>query len=376
MSNLDVLFRNLNKKYGDGTAVLGPVERQYSRIPFSSPRANYMLYGGIPTGRLIELSGPESSGKTTTMLDLIANYQRMPEAREVVIFDNEQTFDYEYAARLGVNVKKIRVISPDAISAEAAFDILLDLLKTGEVGLLGIDSIATLVPQQIVDESSEKYQMGGIAKSLTTFVNKAIPYMKKFDTTIIAINQVRDDMANMYNQFTTPGGRAFKHACSVRILCSMGRFIDENGNPATRSLANPIGHFVQLRVLKSKISRPDRKLGYYTLNYITGIDYLGDTIDTAIEFGFIRQRGAWFDIVDPKTGEAVITKDGEVLKFQGRKRLQEYYEQNKKEFQKLHKKVNEEIVKTEKAEDLLTPEEFDDDNEEETAIEAGEQANE
>lgn len=342
MSELDILFKNINKTYGDNIATIGVPKKEYELLKFSSPRLNYCLYGGIPQYRVIEFAGPKGSGKTTSACDLIANYQKQKNSKEVVYIDNEQTFDEEWARTLGVDTQKIRIIQPEGANDLQIFQMVLDIVKTNEAGLVIVDSLATLVPQQIADESMEKMQMGGIAKSLAVFLNKIVPLLKKHECTLLLLNQIRDSL-DPFKSFSIPGGRALEHHASIILVFQPGKYFDINGKPLTSMAANPYGNYVNVHVYKTKTCRPDRRLGFYTLIYTKGIDAVSDTIDCAIEFGLINQRGAWFDLLDIDTGEVMIDDNGELLKFQGKEKLINYFRENKQAYSKLFELVSKKI---------------------------------
>lgn len=342
MSELDVLFKEINKKFGDEVATLGVKPKNYSLLKFSSPRMNYCLYGGLPRYRLIQFAGPFGSGKTTSVCDIIANYQKEKDAKEVVYIDNEQTFDEQWANTLGVNTKKIRLVQPEGANDIQVFQMVLDIVKTGEAGIVVIDSLATLVPEQVADEDMDKQQRGGIAKSLAMFLNKIIPLLKKNECTLICLNQVRDSM-DPYKMFTIPGGKALEHHSSVILIFQRGQFFDMKGKPLTTSSPNPFGNYVNASVYKTKVCRPDRKLGFYTLTYTKGIDAVSDTVDCGIEFGMINQRGAWFDLVDIDTGEILRDENNNPLKFQGREKVLEYFRNNQEAYDNLYSKVMEKL---------------------------------
>lgn len=337
MSELDNIIKELNKNSQVITVGVQKID-SIPRIPFSSPRANYVLYGGIPMYRIIEFAGLESSGKTTTALDIVKNYQKMKNAKRVLYVDHEGTFDEFWARTLGVNTEDIILWSPEGHSAEDIFDYIVKMIKTDELGLVVIDSLAALVPAQIFDESFDKQEMGGIAKALTRFCRTVIPLLRKHKTTLIGINQLRDDMNSQWNEYTTPGGKGWKFFCSVRLMFKKGQFFDEDLSPLTQGAENPFGNRVDIKVVKSKSCRSDRRNGFYSLTYMYGIDAIRDTISCALEFGLLQKRGAWYNIINPETGELV-----EELKFQGENRVVEYYKNNPQEYEKLWNKVNEKV---------------------------------
>lgn len=341
MSKLDVLIKEINKEYKEEIAFKGnDIEvYKYEKVPFSSPRLNYMLYGGLPMGRMIEFAGPEKSGKTTTALDMVKQcqlkFEKEKQGRKVCFVDSENTFDVEWATKLGVNVDDLILIRPQEQYAEQIFDIMKAIVETGEVGLIVLDSVAQLVGKNAISEDIEKKQYGGIAMPLTKFCNIVVPLLGKYNCMCIMINQVREDLNNQYNEFITPGGRGFKHNCSVRLMFRQGPFIDVNNRELTRGAENPAGNLVKVHVEKSKICRSDRRTGFYTLNYLNGIDYLSDTIDVLLQLGAINQRGAYFDLLNIETGEVLY--DG---KIQGKPALLKLLRENPELFKKLQDQIS------------------------------------
>lgn len=348
--SLEEAIKSIQKKFGDTVLKVGVESLEVDGLlSLGSPSADFCLYGGIPEGRIVEFSGSEGSGKTSNSFLVAASYQREEikrnpdNPRSIVFLDNEGTCDPVWAKKLGYDMSdeaavRTVVIRPEAQSAEEIFDIALTLLKTGEVGLLIFDSIATLVPMQIADESMEKQQMGGIAKALTRFANTALGLLRKYKATLIAINQVRDNILGYGDPLQTPGGRAWKHACSSRIVFKRGDFFDEDGNILQKKDAqSPAGHIIELYVLKTKTCKWDRKLGRITLNYEKGIDILQDTIDVAIHFGFIDNsvQGS-FRFIDPETGELMIDGDGKEIKIRGKKNVTTYLREHPDQWRKLY----------------------------------------
>ena len=353
---LDEVLKGISKKYGDNVAKFGADDLSIDGVlSLGSPTIDYCLYGGVPEGRIIEFSGAEGSGKTSTSFLVAASYckaelERNPDnPRSIIFLDNEGTLDPTWAKVFGYDLSvdapvKTIVIRPEGQNAEEIFDMALDFLRTGEIGLLIFDSIATLVPAQIADESMEKYQMGGIAKSLTRFANTALGLLRKYKATLVAINQVRENMSMYGNPITTPGGRAWKHACSSRLMFKRGDFFDEEGNKLTTSAESPAGHIVNVAVLKTKTSKWDRKGGSYRLNYTKGIDILSDTIETAIHFGLIDNsvQGS-FKIIDPETGNVKLDSEGNEIKIRGRKNVTDYFNEHLDEWKALYDAVYEKI---------------------------------
>lgn len=360
MTKLDVLFKEFNKQYKEELLTRGTVIHHCQRIPFSSPRANYMLYGGIPRGRLTEFAGAENGGKTTSSLDIVANAQKLFQKeyddevarleslekpnkaestkllelretgpKQILWVDCENTFDDEWATILGVDVNKLMFMAPQSQSAEQIFEIVINLIETGELGLVVIDSFGSMMSQQAYDKTMEDKTYGGIALALTQFSKKAEMFCAKTNCALIGINQIRDDMNSAYGGTTTTGGKAWKHHCSVRLSFSKGDHFDEKyAKVAKTTYENPFGHQVQIRVEKTKICKPNRKLGFYTLEYENGINAMMDYIDVATKADIIKQAGAWFTFVDPVTGELVCDEEGSPLKVQGQKNLPAFFKEH------------------------------------------------
>ena len=354
--SLAEVMKKISKKYGDNVVRVGAQDLTADGVlSLGSPSLDFCIYGGVPEGRIVEFSGPEGSGKTTNAFLAAASYQRAevkrnPEnPRSIVFLDNEGTLDREWAAKMGYDISEDAtvptiLIRPEAQSAEEIFDMALDMLKTGEVGLLIFDSIATLVPMQIADESMEKQQMGGIAKALTRFANTATGLLRKYKATLIAINQVRENIGGYGPALSTPGGRAWKHACSMRLMFKRGAFFDEDGNELTTSAESPAGHIIDMAVLKTKTCRWDRKLGHAHLNYTRGVDIVQDTIDVALHLGFIDNSAqGMYKLIDPETGALMIDADGNEIKIRGKKNVATYFREHTDQWRKLYDMVYEKL---------------------------------
>lgn len=346
MGKLDALIKQINKDYKEEIAFSGndAALMKYELVPFSSPRLNYMMYGGLPMGRMIEFAGAEKSGKTTTALDIVKNcqikFEQEGQGRKVCFVDAENTFDVEWATKLGVKVEDLLLIKPQEQYAEQIFEIMRAVIETGEVGLIVLDSVAQLVSKQAFEEDIEKKTYGGIAMSLTKFCNIVVPLLGKYNCMCIMINQVREDLNNPYNTFITPGGRGFKHNCSVRLMFQQGDFLDVNYKHLNRGCENPAGNEVNVRIEKSKVCRSDRRLGYYTLNYLEGIDYINDMVDVLLQTGYIVQNGSYFTLVDAETGEVLCDEDGKEIKVQGRTNLYKRLKEDSKLYDLITSKVS------------------------------------
>lgn len=329
MSELDNIIKGLNKKMKVGNITLGVEFQDVEKIPFSSCRLNYMTYGGIPVGRIAEFSGADGSGKTTTALDLAGQAQKMYPDKKVLLCDIEHTFDTAWATKLGLDCEQLLYFDPDSMGAEEVFNALIELIESGEISLCILDSIGAMVSMQANEKEIGERTYGGISMSLTEFSKKITPILARTKTAFIGINQIRDDMNSTYGGTTTTGGRAWRHACTTRLDFRKGNFIDEKGNNLSRACENPQGNIVNVALIKSKVCPPDRKVGFYTLRYLDGIDYVSDAFDVAVKLGVINQSGAWYSVVDTETGEILKNEEGQDMKYQGRPKLIEEMKNNK-----------------------------------------------
>ena len=371
MGKLDVLIKDFNKQCKEEIAARGIARIQVARIPFSSPRANYMLYGGLPRGRIVEFAGEENGGKTTSALDAVANAQKLfkeewqqeiddleaiekrkkeQDARltylksrgpkQAVYLDCENTLDEDWARLLGVAVDEMMVIKPMSQTAEQLFEMVLQIIETDEAGIVIIDSLGVMLSAQAYEKSMEEKTYGGIAAPLTLFSKKAELLCIKYNCTLIGINQMREDMKSTYGGMTTTGGKGWKHNCSLRLMFQKGSFIDESCNEIKRSSESPAGNLVSINIAKTKICKPDRRIGFYTLNYTYGIDVLNDTVELAIKYGIINKAGAWFTFVDIETGEFITDDEDEIIKLQGKANVLEYLQENEHLFEEISTKLN------------------------------------
>lgn len=378
MSTLQDVMKEINKSYGEEIFVNGNSLPAIKRIPFSSPRANYMTYGGIPRGRIIELAGEEGSGKTTTALDLCASAIALFEQeyndeleklqnnvnlnakdkerleilqdkgpQKIIYADLENTLDAEWCDKLGLDLESplIKFYKAQGQSAEEIFEDLIKIMDTGEVGLVVIDSLGVMVSAQAYDKSIEQKTYGGISMPLTLFSKKANATCKKTGCTLIGINQVRDNMNSPYGGLSTTGGRAWKHNCSVRLMFKKGDFINEESDSIKKSSESPAGNRILIEIQKTKAFKPDRRLGYYTLNYNNGIDVIADLTDICCAEGYIAKGGAWFTFLDPETKEILVDENDNILKIQGRKNVIKFLHDNEEVRRIIMDSVNKLITK-------------------------------
>lgn len=339
MSELDNVIKDLNKKFKTGHIQMGVDFQDLEKIPFSSCRLNYMTYGGIPFGRITEFSGGDGAAKSTTSLDLTGQVQKLKPDKKVLFVDVEHTLDTVWAKKLGVDTEKLIYLDTDVMGAEDIFNAIISIVSTGEISLCVLDSIGAMVSMQCNEKEIGDRTYGGISLALTEFTKKITPILAKTHCAFIGINQLRDNLRSTFGGTVTTGGRAWRHGCTMRLLFKQGQFIDEKGNKLSGNCENPQGNIVNVYLEKSKVCPPDRKVGFYTLRYMTGIDYISDMIDVAILCNIVQQRGAWYFIVDEKTGEVMKHKKEE-LRFQGKAKLAEYLKNNPDLYDKMLAKLD------------------------------------
>lgn len=338
---MDALLNEVNKKVKEEIIFKGLASYNYNKIPFTSPRANYCTYGGVPIGKVIEFYGAEHGGKTTSALNIVGEFQALERKtsaedpkhieRDVFYCDVENTLDSNWAQKLGVDTDRMYLLQPKSQSAEQIFDLITDAIETGDIGLVVIDSLAAMVSQDELEKDYDEKSFGGISGPLSRFSKKIEMLCAKYNCTLIGINQVRDDMNSSWGGYKTPGGKAWKHICIMRVEFSKGKFIDENGNELSNNTETPAGTLIQFKVVKNKTCPPDRRVGFYTITW-NGIDYLADLIEVALKYGIIAKSGAWFTIPN------VIDE-----KIQGQAGVRKYLDENPDILNRVEDLINEQI---------------------------------
>lgn len=304
-------------KLGDKTAVSVEV------IPTGALSVDIALgIGGVPRGRIIEIYGPESSGKTTLAQHIVAECQK---AGGIAAFvDAEHALDPEYAQALGVNIDELLISQPD--TGEQALEITEELVRSGAVDVVVVDSVAALVPKAEIDGTMEDQQMGLQARLMSKALRKLTGVVGKTNTTIIFINQLRQKIGVMYgNPETTTGGNALKYYASVRMDIRKGEVI--KGETAD------LGNRTKVKVVKNKVAPPFR-IAEFDLLYGKGICKLGCILDVAVSFDIIKKAGAWFSYNDEKLG-------------QGREKAKEFLQANPTILAEIEAKVREKLRPTE-----------------------------
>jgi recombination protein RecA len=290
---LENVVSEIKEKFGDGIIMkLGDVKRvDIASIPTGSVSLDIALgIGGIPRGRVVEIYGPESSGKTTLTLHVIANTQK---AGGVAAFiDAEHALDPEYAKKIGVNINDLLISQPD--NGEQALDIVETLVSSGEVNIIVVDSVAALVPRAEIEGDMGDQHMGRQARLMSQALRKLTSIISKSNCTVIFINQIRMKIGIMFgNPETTTGGNALKFYSSVRIEVRRAAQIKKG--------EEVVGNRVKVKIVKNKVA-PPFKTTEFDIMYNEGISASGDILDTAVKYEVIEKKGNSYSFGEIKLG--------------------------------------------------------------------------
>ncbi len=293
--DLESAISTITKSYGDGAIMrLGAqVIRPIEVIPTGSLAVDIALgVGGVPRGRIVEIYGPESSGKTTLMLHIIANAQRA--GGNAAFIDAEHALDPAYARRLGVDLDNLLVSQPD--SGEEALSICETLARSNAIDLIVVDSVAALVPKAELEGEMGMATMGMQARLMSQALRKLTAILNKAKTTCIFTNQIREKVGVMFgNPETTPGGKALKFYASVRIDIRRKDAIKDSAGTA-------IGNHVKVKMVKNKVAPPFAEAEFDIL-FNHGIDKEGSIIDCGLEHGILDKKGSWIQYAGELIGQ-------------------------------------------------------------------------
>ena len=321
---LQTALAQLDKSFGKGTVMrLGDrPEMNVEAIPTGSLALDAALgIGGVPKGRIIEIYGPESSGKTTLALHILAQAQKM--GGEVAFVDAEHALDPVYAAALGVDIDNLLVSQPD--TGEQALEITDALVRSGAVDAVVVDSVAALTPREEIEGEMGDTFVGLQARLMSQALRKLAGTISKTNCVVIFINQLRMKIGVMYgNPETTTGGNALKFYSSVRLDVRRTEAIKEGGNV--------IGNKTRVKVVKNKVAPPFRE-AMFDIMYGQGISKWGELVDLAVEMDIVQKSGSWFSMGDERIG-------------QGKDSVKTFLQANPEIAEEVEAKVRENLMKT------------------------------
>lgn len=316
---LEVAMSQIEKQFGKGSVMkLGEYKAmEVEAIPTGALSLDIALgIGGVPRGRIIEVFGPESSGKTTLALHIIAEAQKM--GGEAAFIDAEHALDPVYARKLGVDIDNLIVSQPD--TGEQALEIAEALTRSGAIDIIVVDSVAALVPKAEIDGDMGDAHVGLQARLMSQALRKLAGVINKSKTVIIFINQLREKVGIMFgNPETTPGGRALKFYASVRLDIRKIENIKTDGEVT--------GARARVKVIKNKVAPPFRE-AEFDIVYGRGISKEGNILDLAVNLNLVEKAGAWFSYNGEKIG-------------QGRENAKAYLKEHKEVAQELEEKIRE-----------------------------------
>lgn len=318
---------DIEKTFGKGSIMMlgADASQEVEAIPTGSIGLDRALgIGGVPKGRIIEIYGPESSGKTTISLQIAAEAQK--NGGQIAMIDAEHALDPTYARALGIDTDNLIVSQPD--NGEMALEIAEALLKSGAIDVLIIDSVAALVPRAEIDGEMGDSHVGLQARLMSKAMRKLVGIIKKFNSTVIFINQLREKVGVQFgNPETTTGGRALKFYASVRL--------DVRRIDSIKVKNEVVGNRTRVKVMKNKVA-PPFKQAEFDIMYGQGIDRVGEIIDIGVEEGVIEKSGSWFSYGEERLG-------------QGRENAKTYLKENLELLEKVEKDLYEKmgIIKSE-----------------------------
>ncbi len=327
---VDLAMAQIERQFGKGSIMrLGDDKRATDilAVPSGSISLDAALgIGGYPRGRVVEIFGPESSGKTTLTLHAIAEAQKR--GGLAAFIDAEHALDAKYAKNLGVDTENLLISQPD--TGEQALEIVETLVRSGALDVIVIDSVAALVPKAEIEGDMGDAQMGLQARLMSQAMRKLAGIISKSRTCVIFINQIREKIGVMFgNPETTTGGRALKFYSSVRV--------DVRRTASIKDSENIIGNRTRAKVVKNKIAPPFRE-AEFDIMYGLGISREGDLIDMAVKFDIIQKSGTWFSFGEERLG-------------QGRENVKKYMIENADLLKKVNKQVREALGLVKKSEE-------------------------
>lgn len=290
-NDIESVLKEISKQYGEGSVMLlgESPNMDIDVIPTGSLSLDYATgIGGYPRGRIVEIYGPESSGKTTLAIHAVAEAQKL--GLKAAYIDAENAFDREYAANLGVDINNLLFAQPDC--GEDCLEIATKLINSGKIGICVIDSVAALIPRAELEGAMGDARIGLQARLMSQALRKMVGIIKKSNCLCIFINQIREKIGVLFgNPETTTGGNALKFYASMRVEVRKSSQI-KDGDEATANLT-------KVKIIKNKCAPPFRK-AEFEIEYGKGINRFVEVVDKAIEFDILHKSGSWFSYMDDK----------------------------------------------------------------------------
>jgi RecA/RadA recombinase len=331
--------KKLNKEFqSDTLALKADVTPAYKRFACGDLGMDYPLFGGLPEGRIIVYSGKQHSGKTTAACVEMGAYQREYPDKVCVFVDVEHSLDLEFqSAMTGIDLTKLVYVNPENMSGEQILDTICEFEDADDIGMIILDSIPALTSalEMENDVETDKGKAGNMAKSISRFIRKMLSPVAAKKNIVILINQVREVGKTFTNLpiYDEPGGAAPKYYSSVTVrfgtrTFTQGDVVDKNDGEKAD------GFRLKFAITKNKTASTQRGGGFLTFRYDKGLDWMFDTLEVAMKYGFInRPTNQMYQLINPTTGEVLKAKDGTVMEFRGQAKLKEYLGSNP-EFQK------------------------------------------
>lgn len=322
MDNIQLAVDQIEKQFGKGSIMkLGEAGRCNVEVVSTGSLSLDLALGagGLPKGRIIEIYGPESSGKTTLAYHVIAEAQKT--GGIAAFIDAEHALDPEYAKNIGVDIAKLLISQPD--TGEQALEITETLVRSNSIDVLVVDSVAALVPRAEIEGDMGDSHMGLQARLMSQALRKLTGIISKSNTVVIFINQIRMKIGVMFgNPETTTGGQALKFYSSVRM--------DIRRTEQIKDSENVIGNRVKVKIVKNKVA-PPFKLAEFDIMYNEGVSKVGEIIDLGVKYGIVGKSGAWYEYGEGKIG-------------QGREAAKQYLKDNPKVAKEIESKVRTAVV--------------------------------
>ena len=323
MASIADIAKKLNKEYKmDDLCIKSDIKPQYERLACGALGMDYPLFGGLPLGRICVYSGLQHSGKTTAACCELAAYQRKFPDRTCVFVDVEHSLDLQFQANMnGVDLEKLYYVDPHGLSGEQIIDMIVELQKSDDIGMIVLDSLPALIPAAVLenDLTKDAGMRGTMAKKLYPFLAIMQSMLVEKQNILILINQVRDDGKTFTGiqkwKESCGGAPQFYSSVSVRFGTRKFTLDDDMDACGSKNGEGADGFRLVFKILKNKTAPCNRGGGFITYRYATGMDWLNDLLEIAIGFGFIqRLNNVTYQLVDLESGEVYKTEDGQELK--------------------------------------------------------------